>query len=86
MRILYGVTGEGMGHATRSKVVCEHLLAQGHKVIAAVDSGEMWKTDFCDASACAGVTGIVCVKFFWGSRFVCHEAFWGYAGFSLVRA
>lgn len=32
MRILYGVTGEGMGHATRSKVVCEHLVSQGHKV------------------------------------------------------
>jgi uncharacterized protein (TIGR00661 family) len=32
MRILYGVTGEGMGHATRSKVVCEHLLARGHQV------------------------------------------------------
>ena len=32
MRILYGVTGEGMGHATRSKVVCEHLVARGHEV------------------------------------------------------
>jgi uncharacterized protein (TIGR00661 family) len=32
MRILYGVTGEGMGHATRSKVVCEHLVANGHEV------------------------------------------------------
>jgi uncharacterized protein (TIGR00661 family) len=32
MRILYGVTGEGMGHATRSKVVCEHLVAAGHEV------------------------------------------------------
>jgi uncharacterized protein (TIGR00661 family) len=32
MRILYGVVGEGMGHATRSKVVCEHLVAQGHQV------------------------------------------------------
>jgi uncharacterized protein (TIGR00661 family) len=32
MRILYGVTGEGMGHATRSKVVCEHLVSQGHEV------------------------------------------------------
>jgi uncharacterized protein (TIGR00661 family) len=32
MRILYGVVGEGMGHATRSKVVCEHLLARGHEV------------------------------------------------------
>jgi uncharacterized protein (TIGR00661 family) len=26
MRILYGVNGEGMGHATRSRVVIEHLL------------------------------------------------------------
>jgi uncharacterized protein (TIGR00661 family) len=32
MRILYGVVGEGMGHATRSKVVCEHLIASGHDV------------------------------------------------------
>lgn len=32
MRILYGVVGEGMGHATRSRVVIEHLLARGHQV------------------------------------------------------
>jgi uncharacterized protein (TIGR00661 family) len=32
MRILYGVVGEGMGHATRSKVVIEHLLKKKHKV------------------------------------------------------
>jgi uncharacterized protein (TIGR00661 family) len=32
MRILYGVTGEGMGHAMRSRVVLEHLFAQGHEV------------------------------------------------------
>ncbi len=32
MRILYGVVGEGMGHATRSRVVLEHLLASGHEV------------------------------------------------------
>lgn len=32
MRILYGVVGEGMGHATRSKVVIEHLLRRGHDV------------------------------------------------------
>ena len=32
MRILYGVTGEGMGHAIRSSVVLEHLFAQGHEV------------------------------------------------------
>jgi uncharacterized protein (TIGR00661 family) len=32
MRILYGVVGEGMGHATRSRVVLEHLLNAGHEV------------------------------------------------------
>src|SRR5687767_7766027 len=32
MRILYGVVGEGMGHATRSRVVLAHLLASGHEV------------------------------------------------------
>lgn len=32
MKILYGVVGEGMGHAMRSRVVLEHLIAQGHDV------------------------------------------------------
>lgn len=32
MKILYGVVGEGMGHAIRSRVVLEHLLAQGHEI------------------------------------------------------
>lgn len=32
MRILYGVVGEGMGHAMRSRVVLEHLIGQGHEV------------------------------------------------------
>jgi uncharacterized protein (TIGR00661 family) len=32
MRILYGVVGEGMGHATRSRVVLEHLLSRGHQI------------------------------------------------------
>jgi len=32
MRILYGVVGEGMGHAMRSRVVLEHLFGQGHDV------------------------------------------------------
>lgn len=32
MKVLYGVVGEGMGHAMRSRVVLEHLLAQGHEV------------------------------------------------------
>ncbi len=32
MRILYGVVGEGMGHAIRSRVVLEHLVAEGHEI------------------------------------------------------
>lgn len=32
MKILYGVVGEGMGHAVRSRVVIERLLAGGHEV------------------------------------------------------
>lgn len=32
MKILYGVVGEGMGHAIRSKVVIEHLVGRGHQV------------------------------------------------------
>ena len=32
MRILYGVVGEGMGHATRSRVVLRHLIERGHEV------------------------------------------------------
>jgi uncharacterized protein (TIGR00661 family) len=32
VKILYGVVGEGMGHAVRSRVVIEHLEARGHRV------------------------------------------------------
>jgi uncharacterized protein (TIGR00661 family) len=32
MRILYGVVGEGMGHAVRSRVIIEHLITSGHEV------------------------------------------------------
>ncbi len=32
MKILYGVVGEGMGHAVRSRVVLEHLESRGHRV------------------------------------------------------
>jgi len=31
-KIIYGLAGEGMGHATRSKVVIQHLLSKGHDV------------------------------------------------------
>lgn len=32
VRILYGVAGEGMGHAVRTRPIVECLLAQGHEV------------------------------------------------------
>lgn len=32
MRILYGVVGEGMGHAMRSAVLLDHLTAAGHEL------------------------------------------------------
>jgi uncharacterized protein (TIGR00661 family) len=32
MRILYGAVGEGLGHATRSRVAAEHLISRGHEV------------------------------------------------------
>ncbi len=32
MKILYGVVGEGMGHAMRSRVVLEHLVSQDHEI------------------------------------------------------
>ena len=36
MRILYGVVGEGMGHAVRSRVVLDYLLEQGHDLLIVV--------------------------------------------------
>ncbi len=46
MRILYGVVGEGMGHATRSRVVLDHLTRAGHEVHVTV-SGRAY--DFLSA-------------------------------------
>jgi uncharacterized protein (TIGR00661 family) len=39
MRILYGVVGEGMGHATRSSVILRHLVASKQHEIEVVVSG-----------------------------------------------
>jgi len=52
MRILYGVVGEGMGHAMRSRVVLEHLLAQGHEVeiMASGRAAEFLRKRFSDQS------------------------------------
>ncbi|MDF1666485.1 MAG: glycosyltransferase family protein [Planctomycetota bacterium] len=42
MRVLYGIVGEGMGHATRSRVVLDHLVANGHDIMVVV-SGRAYK-------------------------------------------
>ncbi len=57
-RILYGVVGEGMGHATRSKVVIEHLLARGHAVKIAVSGRayEFLARSFDDVVEIQGLT------------------------------
>lgn len=38
MNVLYGIVGEGMGHATRSKVLLDRLLTQGHNVRVVVSN------------------------------------------------
>jgi len=58
MRILYGVVGEGMGHATRSKVVIDHLIKRKHKVKIVV-SGRAYgflKRYFSDVVEIRGLT------------------------------
>jgi uncharacterized protein (TIGR00661 family) len=58
MRILYGVVGEGMGHATRSKVVCEHLVAAGHdvKIVVSGRAHAMLSKAFSDVVEIRGLT------------------------------
>jgi uncharacterized protein (TIGR00661 family) len=58
MRILYGVVGEGMGHATRSKVVCEHLIEQGHtvKIVVSGRAHDMLARSFDDVVEIRGLT------------------------------
>ncbi len=41
MRIIYGLSGDGRGHASRSKVLIEHLISKGHQVIV-VTSGSAY--------------------------------------------
>lgn len=40
-RILYGVQGEGRGHAARSLQIIQWLMAQGHQVVA-LTGGDAW--------------------------------------------
>lgn len=58
MKLLYGVVGEGMGHATRSKVVIEHLLTGGHavKIVASGRAFRFLAEAFPDVVEIAGLT------------------------------
>ncbi|MGD0675279.1 MAG: MJ1255/VC2487 family glycosyltransferase [Polyangiaceae bacterium] len=58
MRILYGVVGEGMGHAIRSKVVCEHLVGKGHdvKIVVSGRAHAMLSKSFRDVVEIRGLT------------------------------
>ena len=57
MNVLYGVVGEGMGHATRSSVVINHLLAQGHavKVLASGRANTFLRERFPDVERIHGL-------------------------------
>ncbi len=33
MRVLYGVSGEGLGHSSRAEEVIRHLKKKGHEVL-----------------------------------------------------
>jgi uncharacterized protein (TIGR00661 family) len=58
MRVLYGVVGEGMGHATRSKVVCEYLVSQGHdvKIVVSGRAHSFLSKSFPDVVEIKGLT------------------------------
>jgi uncharacterized protein (TIGR00661 family) len=56
VKLLYGVAGEGLGHAMRSRVVAEHLQARGHevKLVASGRAYEYLHRYFTDVHAIPG--------------------------------
>lgn len=61
MKILYGVVGEGMGHAIRSSVILKKLLADGHDVHVVVSGRayEFLKKQFPQVSKIWGLTMVM---------------------------
>lgn len=57
MKILYGVVGEGMGHAMRSRVVLEHLVAEGHdlEIMASGRATDFLAKRFADVNRIHGL-------------------------------
>ena len=63
MKILYGVVGEGMGHATRSRVVIERLVARGHEVkVVASAKAEAYLGRFMTLPAARGRVEVVPIR------------------------
>jgi uncharacterized protein (TIGR00661 family) len=58
VRVLYGVTGEGMGHAMRSRVIAAHLVAAGHevKLVASGRAVDYLRRYFDDVLAIPGLS------------------------------
>lgn len=56
MKILYGVVGEGLGHAMRSRVILDHLVANGHQieVMASGKAHEFLTKRFADVNRISG--------------------------------
>ena len=57
MKILYGICGEGMGHATRSVVALQHLRSRGHEVLVAA-SGQALRVLRSESSSRAAAVDI----------------------------
>lgn len=56
VRILYGVSGEGFGHAARSKEIINHLLKSGHEVkVLSYDRGYSWLKSYFDTEEIFGL-------------------------------
>lgn len=63
MKILYGVVGEGMGHATRNRVVIERLVARGHDVrVVASAKAEAYLGRFMGAPSARGRVEVVPIR------------------------
>lgn len=61
MKILYGVVGDGMGHAIRSSVVIPHLLEQGHQleIVASSRAHDFLKARFAGVNEIWGLAMVM---------------------------
>jgi len=72
MRILYGVCGDGMGHAMRSAVVGDHLVRQGHELAFVTSKGRA--ADFLERRFPGAVTHVVGLESVVGGNRLLPEA------------